>query len=46
MPTFGEKYKIIRNKIVSLIRKSKMIILKQMDSLLSTETTDIEIINI
>ena len=37
------KYKIIRNKIVSLIRKSRNDYLKKMNSLLSTETTNIKL---
>ena len=38
-----EKYKIIRNKIVSLIRKSRNDYFEKLDSLLSIETTDMKL---
>ena len=39
-----EKYKIIRNKIVSLIRNSRNDYFENLDSLLSTETTDMKLL--
>ena len=38
-----EKYKIIRSKIVSLIRKSRNDYFEKLDSLLSTEISDIKL---
>ena len=42
-PNLWEKYKIIRNKIVSHIRKSRNDYFKKLDSLLSTEITNMKL---